>query len=149
MHLDTTARPGINLGGNGSLKVNGTLLANSNVGGLNQYGQAVNNGNAENAVTTVGHGVRYVKGFEPVRGGDHDDRQRDPLRLARDAVQHRQRLQREYRAPRFGRWIKLPTGFRQCDLWGRLDHRQRLAQSDTVYELIQPVRRPGPLPAKT
>lgn len=68
MQLDSTARPGVNLVGNGSLKVNGTVLVNSNGGGLNQSGQPINNGNSGNAVTTTGNGKIYASAFDTVGG---------------------------------------------------------------------------------
>ena len=68
MQLDSTARPGISLVGNGSLKVNGTIDVNSNGGGLNAAGQSINNGNTGNAVTTTGNGTLLATDFESVGG---------------------------------------------------------------------------------
>ncbi len=49
--LDATARPGISVGGNGSLTVKGNITVNSDGGGLDETGQSINNGNAGNAMT--------------------------------------------------------------------------------------------------
>jgi Flp pilus assembly protein TadG len=66
--LDKNARPGINLVGNGSLKVNGTVVVNSNGGGLNQSGAPIGNGQSGNAITTAGNGKLYASDVESVGG---------------------------------------------------------------------------------
>lgn len=66
--LDKTARPGINLTGNGTLKVNGSILVNSDGGGLAATGQSINNGNSGNAITTSGNGALYARDVESVGG---------------------------------------------------------------------------------
>ena len=66
--LDKDARPGLSLTGNGSLRVNGTVLVNSNGGGLTAGGQPINNGNSGNAITTTGNGVLYARDIEAVGG---------------------------------------------------------------------------------
>jgi len=66
--LDTNARPGINLVGNGSLRVNGTVLDNSNGGGLAADGLPINNGNSGNAITTSGNGILYARDVQSVGG---------------------------------------------------------------------------------
>jgi Flp pilus assembly protein TadG len=68
MALDSDARPGINLAGNGSLKVNGTVIVNSSGGGLNQYGQPIGNGSSGNAIATTGNGNLYARDVESVGG---------------------------------------------------------------------------------
>lgn len=66
--LDPNARPGLALVGNGSLRVNGTVVVNSNGGGLNQYGQPINNGGSGNAITTAGNGNLYARDVESTGG---------------------------------------------------------------------------------
>ena len=66
--LDKDARPGINLSGNGNLRVNGSVLDNSQGGGLTAGGQPINNGNSGNAITTNGNGKLYAMDVESVGG---------------------------------------------------------------------------------
>ena len=66
--LDRDARPGVRLTGNGSLKVNGTVLVNSEGGGLNESGQPINNGGSGNAITTVGNGSLHARDVVSVGG---------------------------------------------------------------------------------
>lgn len=68
MALDVDARPGINLSGSGSLKVNGAVVVNSNGGGLDQYGQPIGNGGSGNAITTSGNGSLYASDVQSVGG---------------------------------------------------------------------------------
>ncbi|HEY2250027.1 MAG TPA: hypothetical protein VGH74_03160 [Planctomycetaceae bacterium] len=68
MQLDPTARPGINLSGNGSLKVNGTIVVNSNGGGLAANGSDINNGNTGNAITATGTGSIFASDVESAGG---------------------------------------------------------------------------------
>jgi Flp pilus assembly protein TadG len=66
--LNKDARPGIAITGLGSLKVNGTVVVNSNGGGLNQNGQPINNGNTGNAITATSSGKLMALDVESVGG---------------------------------------------------------------------------------
>ncbi len=66
--LDRNARPGIDLTGNGSLIVNGTVLVNSDGGGMTEYGLPINNGGGGTAITTSGNGKLYAKQVLSVGG---------------------------------------------------------------------------------
>ncbi len=66
--LDRDARPGINLTGNGSLFVNGTVLVNSDGGGMTEDGLPINNGSGGNAITASGNGTLYAKQVLSVGG---------------------------------------------------------------------------------
>jgi Flp pilus assembly protein TadG len=68
MALDANARPGINLTGNGSLRVNGTVVVNSNGGGLTERGVPINNGNSGYAIETSGNGKLQALDVESVGG---------------------------------------------------------------------------------
>jgi Flp pilus assembly protein TadG len=68
MALDPNARPGISVVGNGNLSVNSTVVVNSNGGGLNQYGQPINNGNGGNAISVTGNGNLKALDVESVGG---------------------------------------------------------------------------------
>jgi len=68
MQLDSTARPGVTLVGNGSLSVNGTVLVNSNGGGYDQNGNNINNGNSGVAVMSIGNGAVYASNVSTVGG---------------------------------------------------------------------------------
>ena len=68
MALDANARPGINLTGNGSLRVNGTVVVNSNGGGLTERGVPINNGNSGYAIETSGNGNLQALDVESVGG---------------------------------------------------------------------------------
>lgn len=66
--LDRNARPGVNLTGNGTLKVNGTILVNSDGGGLAADGSPINNGNTGSAIITSGNGKLYALDVQSVGG---------------------------------------------------------------------------------
>lgn len=66
--LDRNARPGIDLTGNGSLIVNGSVLVNSNGGGMTESGLPINNGSGGTAITTSGNGTLYAKQVMSVGG---------------------------------------------------------------------------------
>lgn len=66
--LDRNARPGIDLTGNGSLIVNGTVLVNSDGGGTTEDGVPINNGNGGNAITASGNGKLFAKQVLSVGG---------------------------------------------------------------------------------
>lgn len=66
--LDTNARPGVNLNGNGTLKVNGSILVNSDGGGLTEDGQSIANGNSGVAISTPGNGKVYALDVQSVGG---------------------------------------------------------------------------------
>ena len=66
--LDRDARPGIDLTGNGSLMVNGTVLVNSDGGGMTEDGQPIDNGNGGNAITNSGNGILYAREVMSVGG---------------------------------------------------------------------------------
>lgn len=66
--LDKDARPGISLSGNGLLKVDGTVVDNSQGGGLTATGQPINNGNSGNAINTNGNGSLYARDIESAGG---------------------------------------------------------------------------------
>ena len=66
--LDTNARPGIGLSGNGTLKVNGSVLVNSQGGGLTASGQPINNGNTGDAISTSGNGSLYATSVQSAGG---------------------------------------------------------------------------------
>jgi len=68
MQLDSTARPGITVSGNGSLKVNGVVDVNSDGGGLDKNGNDINNGNTGNAITVSGSGSLLATDVESVGG---------------------------------------------------------------------------------
>lgn len=68
MALNSDARPGIDLTGNGTLSVNGTVVVNSNGGGLNEYGQPINNGNTGYAINTSGNGNLSALDVQSVGG---------------------------------------------------------------------------------
>jgi Flp pilus assembly protein TadG len=66
--LDRNARPGVNLTGNGTLKVNGTILVNSDGGGLAADGSPINNGNTGSAIVTSGNGTLHALDVQSVGG---------------------------------------------------------------------------------
>lgn len=66
--LDRNARPGINLTGNGSLTVKGTVLVNSDGGGMTEDGQPIGNGSGGNAITNSGNGILYASDVRSVGG---------------------------------------------------------------------------------
>lgn len=66
--LDRDARPGIDLTGNGSLMVNGTVVVNSDGGGMTEDGQLIDNGSGGNAITISGNGVLYARHVTSVGG---------------------------------------------------------------------------------
>ena len=77
--LDPDARPGLNVGGNAILKVNGRVFDNSEGGGLDENGQPVNNGNngtagsVSNNARLLAHDIRIVGGVDnPENFEDYD-----------------------------------------------------------------------------
>lgn len=66
--LNPDARPGLRLSGNGALSVNGTVAVNSNGGGLNEYGQPINNGSTGEAISASGNGLLRALDVESVGG---------------------------------------------------------------------------------
>jgi hypothetical protein len=66
--LDKGARPGVDITGNGSLIVNGTILVNSDGGGLTETGEPIDNGNSGTAITTSGGGYIYAREVLSVGG---------------------------------------------------------------------------------
>jgi hypothetical protein len=66
--LDRDARPGLDLTGNGSLIVNGTVLVNSDGGGMTEDGLPIDNGSGGSAITTSGNGVLYARDVTSVGG---------------------------------------------------------------------------------
>jgi Flp pilus assembly protein TadG len=66
--LDPNARPGFSASGNGSLKVNGTFVDNSNGGGMNQLGKPLNNGNTGSAISLSGNATLSAINVESVGG---------------------------------------------------------------------------------
>lgn len=68
MALNPNAVPGISLVGNGSLRVNGTVVDNSKGGGLDEHGQPINNGNGGYAIATSGNGGLAALDVESVGG---------------------------------------------------------------------------------
>jgi Flp pilus assembly protein TadG len=68
MAINGNARPGINLTGNGSLRVNGTVVVNSNGGGLTEHGVPINNGNTGYAIETSGNGNLQALDVESAGG---------------------------------------------------------------------------------
>ncbi|HUY87709.1 MAG TPA: pilus assembly protein TadG-related protein [Pirellulales bacterium] len=84
--MDANARPGIGLNGNGSLQVNGTVVVNSNGGGLTENGQPINNGNSGYAINATGNGnlkaldVKSVGGVnDPSMITNYDGSTQSPL----------------------------------------------------------------------
>jgi Flp pilus assembly protein TadG len=71
MTLNRDARPGVRLTGNGSLTVDGAVVINSNGGGLNEYGQPINNGNTGYAIDTSGNG--FLKALDVQSAGGVND----------------------------------------------------------------------------
>jgi Flp pilus assembly protein TadG len=66
--LDPTARPGLSVSGLGRLSVNGTLVVNSNGGGVTETGANINNGQSGNATTVDFLGHVYAKTVNTVGG---------------------------------------------------------------------------------
>ena len=66
--LDPSARPGINISGNGSFIVNGTVYSNSEGGGVDENGVNVNNGNSGTSISVSGNGVIKAKDVRTVGG---------------------------------------------------------------------------------
>ena len=48
--------------------MNGTVIVNSNGGGLDEFGQPIGNGNSGSAITTAGNGVLYAHDVQSVGG---------------------------------------------------------------------------------
>jgi len=78
--LDSAARPGISVGGNGSLTVKGNITVNSAGGGLDETGQAINNGNAGNAMSVSNNASIRATDMRVVGGVNNPSnfRQYDP-----------------------------------------------------------------------
>lgn len=55
MMLDPDARPGFRASGNGSLRVNGTVIVNSDGGGVDEHGRPIGNGNSGSAISLSGN----------------------------------------------------------------------------------------------
>ena len=68
MMLDPTARPGYYADGSAYLKVNGSVVVNSNGGGKTQSGAPINNGNSGSAITTTGTGKLIASSVQSVGG---------------------------------------------------------------------------------
>lgn len=66
--LDPTARPGLSIGGNGQLKVNGGVIVNSEGGGVDQNGSPINNGNTGFAATTANNSILKAVNMQVVGG---------------------------------------------------------------------------------
>lgn len=66
--LDPTVRPGLSVGGGGTLKVNGGIIVNSEGGGLDQNGNPINNGGTGNAATTANNSLLKAKNIQVVGG---------------------------------------------------------------------------------
>lgn len=87
--LDPTRRPGFSGRGNGSLNVNGTVIVNSDGGGMNEYGFPINNGNSGSAIRLIGNArltavdVLSVGGITTTGNAgirDYNQTRRNPLR---------------------------------------------------------------------
>ena len=68
MLLDPNARPGLDASGSAYLKVNGTVVVNSNGGGNTETGQPINNGNSGSAIKLTGNAKIYAKDVQSVGG---------------------------------------------------------------------------------
>lgn len=68
MLLDPNTRPGFHASGNGSLHVHGTVVINSNGGGLDEFGKPINNGNSGSAIRLSGNAKLYAKDVQSVGG---------------------------------------------------------------------------------
>lgn len=66
--LNPAARPGISGNGNAVLRVNGTIIDNSNGGGYNEFGQPINNGNTGSALSLIGNAVLAASNLQVVGG---------------------------------------------------------------------------------
>lgn len=89
MMLDPTRRPGFRASGNGSLNVNGTVVINSDGGGMNEHGQPINNGNSGSALRLSGNARLTAVDILSVGGirtsgnagtRDYNNTRRNPLR---------------------------------------------------------------------
>jgi Flp pilus assembly protein TadG len=69
MALDPRAIPGISVGGNGTLKVNGSVVVNSWGKGVDQYGQTVDWGFGQYATTVNGSHATFQAQYLQVHGG--------------------------------------------------------------------------------
>ena len=68
MLLDPTARPGFYSDGSAFLRVNGSVLINSNGGGMTQSGTPINNGNSGSAISTSGAAKLIASSIQSVGG---------------------------------------------------------------------------------
>jgi len=68
--LDRRARPGLSVGGNAQLVVNGQVTVNSEGGGLDEFGQPINNGNTGVAISNSSPTGVYAKRIQSVGGSD-------------------------------------------------------------------------------
>ena len=68
MMLDPTARPGFYADGSAYLKVNGSVVINSNGGGKTQSGNPINNGNTGSAIYTTGTAKLIASNIQSVGG---------------------------------------------------------------------------------
>ena len=66
--LDPTIRPGISVGGGGSLKVNGGVIDNSEGGGVDQNGNPINNGGTGYAASTANNSTLMATNMQVVGG---------------------------------------------------------------------------------
>lgn len=66
--LDPSARPGLSVGGGGSLKVNGGIIVNSEGGGVDQNGNPINNGGTGYAASTSNNSTLMAKDMQVVGG---------------------------------------------------------------------------------
>jgi Flp pilus assembly protein TadG len=68
MMLDPDARPGFDASGSAIMRVNGTVVINSNGGGLTETGQPINNGNSGSALLLTGNAKLYARDVQSVGG---------------------------------------------------------------------------------
>lgn len=66
--LNPAARPGLAVGGNGSLVVNGNITVNSNGGGVDQNGNPIGNGNTGTAASVSNNGTVQAPDIRIVGG---------------------------------------------------------------------------------
>jgi hypothetical protein len=66
--LDQTARPGIDVSGGGRLRVNGTVVVNSDGGGVTETGAPINNGSSGFAVKVGNNGTVVATEVDTVGG---------------------------------------------------------------------------------
>jgi Flp pilus assembly protein TadG len=66
--LNPNARPGISLGGGSSLRVNGTIIVNSEGGGLDEWGSPIGNGNSGVAMSASNNATIQANDIQVVGG---------------------------------------------------------------------------------